>query len=99
MLQPEGSSRARVLVLTLVFFALGTGWGTLVLAGKTSSRASRAEQATPVQQAGPFDPSAWAWKGEEHWVVDQTARDIGEMLCIAAGEHPGSYRFSTIPDP
>jgi len=46
----------------------------------------------------PFQPDAWAWKSEEHWAVDQSVRDIAEILLFSAGEKPETYRIAVNPD-
>lgn len=93
--------KPRTLILSIVLLALSGVWGSVQLfGGGFSPRGTGngfSDSSAPVQP--PFNASSWVWHGEEHWVVDQVARDIGEMLCVASGEKPEAYRFMITQDP
>ena len=94
----QSGSRSRVVLLSIFLLGL-SGYGAMAAMGKVSLPTFLTVPTKQPTETKPFDPSVWAWRNEEHWVVDQTARDIGEMLCVAAGEKPEAYRFTTQPDP
>ncbi len=71
--------------------------GALVLAGWTlPGRNDRAAQ-EPQHPSAPVAQTS-VWKNEEHWAVDQMARDIVEMLLYAAGERPEAYDLEVVQE-
>jgi tetratricopeptide (TPR) repeat protein len=76
--------------LTLCGIAVGLAAAFVVAGWMLLVRTNQAGHA-----GGSQDPSVAlqtsAWKNEEHWAVDQMARDVIEMLLFAAGETPEAY--------
>jgi len=71
-----------------------------VLSGSGSvllwSRMAKTNQGL-LDSSGPFNPATWAWKNEEHWAVDQMAKDIVEMMCFVAKQDPSRAVVKTTP--
>jgi len=91
-----GRLRTRLLAILLGLVALGG----MIIAGVFwfQGYSPSASRGALVDDAVSFRPETWAWKNEEHWAMDQSVRDIAEMLLFSAGEKPGDYAIEVRPE-